>query len=251
MTHLKIEIHTPEPSRRRNFKTNSAHWCRMVQFSFLPHCAVRPITPSRPPFPYHLPPMAFQLVQAAYWLALSIWFGGAVFVAIAAAAVFRSVREQRPVLPHVLAANLEDQHETLLASAVVSGILSSLGIWQSACAAVVLLGASLHFLVADVSSDTNFCVALLRVALAAVAAALVAFDRYVVFPRLAAHRQTYVDHADEPDVANPAKEKFDAEQRRSLTLLMFTVAVLLGLVLFSAAVTPAHAPNQVVLKGSR
>ena len=57
----------------------------------------------------------FQLVQIVYWLALATWFGGVLFVAIAAPAVFRTVRENNPVLPHVLSVNLEGQHGTLLA----------------------------------------------------------------------------------------------------------------------------------------
>jgi hypothetical protein len=190
--------------------------------------------------------MAFQLVQAAYWLALSLWFGSAVFLAIAAAAIFRGVREQNPVLPHVLAVNLNDQHATLLASTIVSHLLNSIGKAQTLCAAVVLLAGSLHFWVADTTS-TNMQVAVLRLALATAAAVLLGVDRFLVAPRLARHRQTYIDHADEPEVANPAKDAFDKDQQRALWLVMASVGLLLGLVLFSAPITPAHDTHAVQL----
>ena len=51
--------------------------------------------------------MLFQLVQTVYWLALSIWFGGAMFIGVAWQIIHRTVRESNPVLPHVLSVNLD------------------------------------------------------------------------------------------------------------------------------------------------
>ena len=42
--------------------------------------------------------IAFPLVQTLYWLALATWFGGVMFVAIAAPIIFRTVRESRPTI---------------------------------------------------------------------------------------------------------------------------------------------------------
>lgn len=182
--------------------------------------------------------MFYQLVQAAYWLALSTWFGGAVFIALAAGVVFRTLREQKPVLPQVLAVNLEDQHATLLGSSVMSQLLRSIGRVQLLCAVVVVAGTGLHFAVADVNGN-NQTAAILRLVLAVLAAGVICYDRFLVAPRLARHRQTYIDHADEPDLANPAKDAFDRDQQLALTLLLLTVALLAGLILFSAPITPA------------
>lgn len=182
--------------------------------------------------------MVFQLVQAGYWLSLSVWFGGAVFVAVAAGVIFRVLREQRPVLPQVLAVNLEDQHAVLLGSTLMTHLYRVLGRTQLVLAGATLLGTVLHYFVAD-TTGTNQTAAILRVVLAAVAAGVLAYDRFVVLPRMTAARQTYIDHADEPDTANPARESFHRDQQLSLTLLMVQVGLLAGLILFSSSVTPA------------
>lgn len=182
--------------------------------------------------------MVFQLVQAGYWLALSVWFGGAVFLAVAAGVIFRVVREQRPVLPQVLAVNLEDQHAMLLGSTLMAQLVKVIGRTQLVMAAATLLGTLLHFFVAD-TGGTNLTAAIFRAFLAVIATGVLAYDRLIVFPRLQAARQTYIDHADEPELANPARDTFHRDQQLSLTLLMVQVALLAGLILFSSAITPA------------
>lgn len=182
--------------------------------------------------------MLFQLVQAGYWLALSVWFGSVVLVAVVAGVVLRVLKEERPVLPQVLAVNLEDQHAVLLGSGVMAAVLAAVGRVQVACAAAVVLGTGLHFAVANVGG-ANLTAAVVRVVLAVLAAGVLGYDRFVVAPRLSKARRTYVENADEPDVANPAKEAFDRDQHLTLSLLMLAVCLLAGLVLFSAAITPA------------
>ena len=81
----------------------------------------------------------FEVVQIVYWLALSTWFGGVLFIAIAAPVIFRTVRESDPLLPTVLSVNLEGQHSTLLAGSIVSNLLSVLTRVQLGCAAAVLI----------------------------------------------------------------------------------------------------------------
>ena len=78
---------------------------------------------------------------------------------------------------------------------------------------------------------------------------MVAFDRLVVWPRLLRHRQTYLDHADEPEVANPAKDRFDLEHRRSVTLLSVALFLLMGLILFSANISPRPATRAQAAAG--
>jgi hypothetical protein len=70
--------------------------------------------------------MGLHLVQILYWLALSTWFGGVLFVALSAPVIFRTVREQNPLLPTVLSVNLEGQHGTLLAGSIVGNLLTML-----------------------------------------------------------------------------------------------------------------------------
>jgi hypothetical protein len=66
----------------------------------------------------------------------------------------------------------------------------------------------------------------------------------VVWPEIWRHRQQFIDHADEPEVANPAKDQFDRGQRRSVTLLMVVLFLLLGIILFSGNITPRRAVSE-------
>src|SRR5437868_4161395 len=80
----------------------------------------------------------FQAIQVTYWLALSTWFGGVLFIAIAAPIIFRTIMDADPTLPKVLSVNLEGQHGTLLAGTIVGNLLAMLGRVQLACAGVLL-----------------------------------------------------------------------------------------------------------------
>jgi len=57
-----------------------------------------------------------------------------------------------------------------------------------------------------------------------------------------AFRQQFLDHADEPETANPAKDQFDLYQKQSVMLLEILLFLLLGMVLFSggSASVPTH-----------
>ena len=181
--------------------------------------------------------MAFQILQTLYWLALAAWFGGVLFVMLAAPVVFRTVADANPILPTVLAVNLERQHATLLSSTIVANLLSRLLLVQVICAVAVAVLMLIQLAFVDLYGN-NGTAAIVRAALLLGAALLAAYDRYFLWPKIMKHRDEYVAHADEPDVANPAHERFHALQRHSENLLMGTLALLLGLVLFSANITP-------------
>src|SRR6266550_5951044 len=83
--------------------------------------------------------MLFQLSQIVYWLALSTWFGGVLFIAIAAPTIFRTVRESNPILPTVLSVNLEGQHGTLLAGTIVAALMLPLQKLELLCSGLLLL----------------------------------------------------------------------------------------------------------------
>jgi len=68
----------------------------------------------------------------------------------------------------------------------------------------------------------------------------VVYDWLFVWPQIDRHRQQYIDHADEPDVANPAREQFDRYQRESELLLKIVLALLLGMIAFSFNISPAR-----------
>ncbi len=180
----------------------------------------------------------FQLVQIAYWLALATWFGGVLFIAIAAQVIHRTVGEANPILPDVLAVNLEGQHSTLLSGTIVSNLLQRMTIIELFCAGVLLAASAAQMFLADLTSNNRVAL-IMRIAMLIAAAAIVVYNWRVVWPKIQIFRKQYIDHADEPEVANPAKDQFDREQKQSVTLLMMVLFLLLGTILFSGNISPA------------
>jgi hypothetical protein len=177
-----------------------------------------------------------HFVQIVYWLALSTWFGGVLFVALSAPVIFNTVRDSNPILPTVLSVNLENQHATLLAGSIVGNLMERLTRIEYACAVALLLTIAAQWALIRPMAGANFVSALLRTALYVGAVAMVVYHSRVLWPRMMVKRQQYLDHADEPEIANPAKDDFDRYQRESVTVLTITLALLLGMVLFSAGI---------------
>jgi hypothetical protein len=193
--------------------------------------------------------MLFQTVQLLYWLALSTWFGSVLFIAMAAPIIFRTVRENNPILSHVLSVNLEGQHSTLLAGTIVFNLVQRLLQVELICAGTLLVMLIVQPFVIDLAGSNRTSVAV-RSILFVAAAALVYFDWRVVWPKIQSNRGTYLDHADEPEIANPARDRFDIEQRKSLTLLSAVAVLLLGLILFSATISPPPKFSLQVVAGA-
>jgi len=97
-----------------------------------------------------------------------------------------------------------------------------------------------HVFVADVDGSHGTA-AIIRTALLLAAGGVALYDGWLVWPRLWRHRQEFIDHADEPEVANPARDEFDRGQQRSVSLLMAVLFLLLGVILFSGNITPRRA----------
>ena len=181
--------------------------------------------------------MLFQLVQTVYWLALSTWFGGAMFIGVAAGAIHRTVRENKPVLPHVLSVNLEDQHSTLLAGSIVGNLISLLTRIEIVCAGVLLVAIGAQWLQIDLTDNWVKMSAFLRTALYLAATGVVIYDGWILWPKIMKARQAFNADADDPDKANPINEQLERLQRESETLLMILVFLLLGIILFSGDIS--------------
>jgi hypothetical protein len=185
---------------------------------------------------------AFQLVQVAYWLSLSTWFGAVLFIAVAAPTIFKTVTDHKPILPTVLSVNLDNQHATLLAGSIVGDLIERLSRVQLACAVALGLTLLAQGFMIDLTAGgdalrSNRGAFAVRVLLFMAAAATLAYDRRAVWPRVVAHRARFIEHADDPEIANPAKEAFDHDGRRTLNLLMAVIALLLGVIVFSGNIT--------------
>jgi hypothetical protein len=180
----------------------------------------------------------FELIQIIYWLALSTWFGGVLFISVAAPIIMRTVREAHPVLPGILSVNLEGQHGTLLGGSIVGRIMSVLFPIELACAIAILVAMIAQWAMLQPTGPQLFG-PLMRGALYIAAVALMIYHWRVLWPRAWRVRQEYIDHADEPDVANPALDQLDRLQAESANVLLFLVTLLLGVIVFSANIRPA------------
>jgi hypothetical protein len=175
----------------------------------------------------------FDFVQIVYWLALATWFGGVLFIAVSAPIIFRTIRESDPTLPTVLSVNLEGQHSTLLGGTIMSNLIGMLLRVELACAAVLAITIAVQWGM----HVQDWPAMLIRTVLFLAAVVLVVYDWRLVWPRIKHHRQEYIDHADEPEIANPARIQFDRYQRESMLMLMIVVALLLGMIVFSTTIS--------------
>ena len=184
--------------------------------------------------------IGYQLLQVVYWMSLATWLGGVLFVVMVAPVILRVLREARPILPEVLAVNLNHQHDTLLAGTLMTQIFALIGRVQFMCAGVLAGSMAIQTMLIDLGS-TNGTAAIIRAALLISASAVAIYEQRVLWPAIRKERQTYIDHADEPEIANPAKDAFDRLQERAIVVLLVVISLLIGLVMFSANISPKSA----------
>jgi hypothetical protein len=182
--------------------------------------------------------MFFMAVQILFWLSLATWFGGVLFVTLAPPIILRTVRENNPLLPTVLAVNLEGQHSTLLAGSIVTALVEPLMRLELAAAGGVFLAMIGQWFEVGPENEAIY-LGLIRSALFLLGIVFFLYRWRVVWPRMIRHRAEYVEHADEPEIANPALDRFDRDQGEILGLLRNLLFVLIGLILFSASIRPA------------
>src|SRR5687767_13958165 len=128
--------------------------------------------------------MELLLVQILYWLALSTWFGGVLFVALSVPVIFNTVRQSNPILPTVLSVNLEGQHATLLAGSIVANLIERLSRIEIACAVAMLLALVAQWALIRPLSATNLVPAVIRSALYVGAVVMVVYHTRVLWPRI-------------------------------------------------------------------
>jgi len=181
--------------------------------------------------------MPFTLIQIIYWTSLSIWFGGVLFIAIAPMIILKTVRENNPILPGVLSVNLDGQHGTLLGSLIVGDLANYLVRIELISAGVLLIAIVGQWIILA-PAGTELIPPLVRAALYLIAAVLLIYKWRVTWPRMIQHRTDYIDHADEPEKANPALDELNRYQVESTRVLFILTGALLLLILMSASIAP-------------
>jgi hypothetical protein len=179
----------------------------------------------------------FPVVQIGYWLALATWFGGVLFVAIAAPIIFKTVTDADPILPKVLSVNLEGQHSTLLAGSIVANLLTALTRLELTCSGVLAITIAVQL----ARGWQPWTFGILRAALFIAAVVLTLYNWRFVWPQIEKHRQAYIDNADNPDVANPARDQFDRYHNEAVMILKIVLGLLLGIIVLSASISAARA----------
>jgi hypothetical protein len=182
--------------------------------------------------------MPFTLVQIFFWLALSTWFGAVLFIAMAPPIILRTIRKYNPLIPTVLSVNLEGRHGDLLAGEIMQEMIHPLHLIERVCSVIVLLTLIAQWFLIPSAVGLSLGLALLRTALYFAATVFLVYDWRVVWPRMLKFRQEYLDHADEPDIANPALEQFNKYQAESIAILRNILFLLMGMILFSASISP-------------
>jgi hypothetical protein len=177
------------------------------------------------------------LIDAIFWLALATWFGSVLFKCVAPPVIFKSVLQADPTLPRVLSVNLDRQHSTLLAGQVVSDLVQMLFRIEVVC--MIGLGPALagKWLITELT-DGRFIFPTLVTALYVLAVVYEIYAWRVVWPRVMLHREKYIEFADDPDVANAELDLFDRYSTAAGNVTRNLLFVLMGMVLFSAALVP-------------
>lgn len=180
--------------------------------------------------------MYFMLVQILFWMALSTWFGTALFLAVAPQIIQRTVRENNPILPTVLSVNLEGQHSTLLSGSIIASLMAPLQKLELVCSIALLVALVGQWIVLAPTGEA-LVLPILRSAMYIAATVIFVYDWRMIWPKIWQYRKEYLDHVDEPEIANPALDQFDRHQSESMSMLQIILALLIAMILFSAGVT--------------
>jgi uncharacterized protein DUF4149 len=180
-------------------------------------------------------PALYQFIQIIYWLGLATWFGCVLFIAVTWPVIFSTVREANPVLPTVLSVNLEGQHGTLLAGTIVANLIARLTRIQLICAGALLITIAIQL----GAHWQDYASGIPRLILYLAAVGLLVYDWWFIEPKIHEQRKQYLDHADEPEAANAARQEFDRYHRQSVLLMYSLLGALLGIIVFSTTINPA------------
>jgi hypothetical protein len=157
------------------------------------------------------------------------------FIAVTWPIILSTVREANPILPTVLSVNLEGQHGSLLAGTIIANIIARLTLYQLICAAALLITIAIQL----GAHWQDYSAGVPRLILYFAAVGLLVYDWRFIEPKIRQYRKDYLDHADEPEAANAARQEFDRYHRQSVQIMLLLLGALLGVIVFSTTINPA------------
>lgn len=188
-----------------------------------------------------------RITVGGWWLALGVWLGAMVMLALAAAATFRAVRSFEPTINapgHVAADDpAAPRHSDIIAGAVVGRSLRSLSMLQRLCAfvAVACLIVQTSVLAHHLAGGAWGWPNVLRMIFIALPVLILLADIYVVSPRVWSLREQMLDPAATVEQRAVARTEFQDAHKLNENMHKAATLLLAGAVIVSAvALHPAR-----------
>ncbi|MAE67662.1 MAG: hypothetical protein CMJ18_25695 [Phycisphaeraceae bacterium] len=198
---------------------------------------------------------SWRLVQGFYWLAAGTWFGALVMLCIVAPTTFRTIYEQKPVMPAfskldpaaIAAGGAGEGFQSMmqttsvesmnrLAGSIVGRSIDGLRRLQWICAVVIVLAVLLHHTVFARRMPSRGLVQWLnnlRVTLILVPVLVLAADSFWISPQMKAARAVKNDPAQAEEAVARAERSFDRYHGLSERLISVQIAMLGAAILAS------------------
>lgn len=198
--------------------------------------------------------LSFRVSVAGWWLSVGVWLGAIIMLALAAAAVFRVVRDFDPTIgiagyeafapssSTALAAEGANRHADVIAGAVVGRSLTALAVLQRICAAaaVICLIVQTAFFACHLAGGAWGWPNVLRMVFVGLPVLILAADLYVVSPRVWTLREQMFDNAATTEQRTDARAQFQKVHRLNENMYKASTLLLAGAMIVSAiALHPA------------
>ncbi len=171
-----------------------------------------------------------QLVLVLYWLSLSTWFGGVLFIAMAVPVIVRTMKESDD------ASGLDEDRRVLLTGTVIENLFAALVRIEALCAGVLLILIIAQWILIGLHGGAVLITGIIRSAVFLGAAILTIYQWRVLEPRAVKLRRELVASVDNPEALDPARRQFEQHSQEIYTLLAIQGFLLMGMILFSVSI---------------
>ncbi len=187
-----------------------------------------------------------RLAETTHVVALATWLGAGVISGVTAAVVFPTMKELSPTLPGYGA--YSGEHWRIAAGSVANRVFLVCDTIALACALVTILTLAISLRTYRRSAETPVRALWLRVAWVSVACGVLAFNLFILQPRMAKNLRSFWNaaRAGAQAEADAAQQRFAADHPNATLMLGATAAAVLASLVaaaWSATRTP-EAPGR-------